>query len=165
VIEQRASSNYAPFFGLDIQNIRRWVEIQFSDGMGWEDFGKKWQFDHILPVACFDFNKHEDLVLCWNFLNIRIVSHGTFKKKVDPFDILASRISLNLSLKTPVFPVCKKFLEKIDQLEAYKWISSGHQQSFISEKKDFLEDIIGFGPFEFDLLNAGKTPDEVKKEG
>ncbi|MEJ0106196.1 MAG: hypothetical protein WDO19_28180 [Bacteroidota bacterium] len=35
-------------------------------------FGKKWQFDHIIPVTYFDFSSESELKMCWNFTNIRI---------------------------------------------------------------------------------------------
>ena len=52
--------------------MREWFELQFEEGVGWSDFGKKWQFDHILPVTFFDFSLDDDLKLCWNFINIRV---------------------------------------------------------------------------------------------
>ncbi|HSU28600.1 MAG TPA: hypothetical protein VLJ68_09485, partial [Chitinophagaceae bacterium] len=152
VLEKRGSSFYAPFFGLDIENIRKWMEIQFSEGVGWLDFGKKWQFDHILPVSCFDFENPDDLKLCWNFLNLRVVILGAHKKKVDSLDILAARNFFKTVFTQTQYSVCERFLEKIDQLEAFKWIPSGQQQSFLLEKKNFLEEIEGFDAYAFDLL-------------
>ncbi len=164
LLEKRGSSFYAPYFGLDIENLRKWVELQFPEGLGWSDFGKTWQFDHIIPVACFDFQNDEDLKLCWNFLNIRVVRLGTYKKKGDLFDVLASRNFFSSIFENTQYPICQKFLEKIELLEASRWITTGQLQSFILEKKEFLEDIQSFGVIEFDLLNRGKTPEETKAE-
>ncbi|MFI5132361.1 MAG: hypothetical protein ACHQFX_20330, partial [Chitinophagales bacterium] len=53
VIDKSPCPLYAPYFGLDIENLRKWFEMQFSDNIAWGDFGKKWQFDHIIPVTYF----------------------------------------------------------------------------------------------------------------
>ena len=46
VLEKNICVEYAPYFGLDIENMRKWFEYQFKDGIGWDDFAGKWQFDH-----------------------------------------------------------------------------------------------------------------------
>src|SRR6476620_5571737 len=71
VIEKNLSGPYAPYFGLGIEDFRSWIELQFTGAMTWENFGSTWQFEHIVPVAYFDFANDADLVICWNFLNIR----------------------------------------------------------------------------------------------
>src|SRR4051812_18265828 len=81
VLEQQMTSTYAPFFGLDISNFREWIQLQFINDMSWENFGKTWQLDHIVPVAYFDFQDLTDLKLCWNFLNIRVVSSDKSSRK------------------------------------------------------------------------------------
>ena len=62
--------NYAPYFGIDAANFRKWIEIQFDKDTNWENFSKAWQFDHIVPVAYFNLKDEVDLKLCWNFINI-----------------------------------------------------------------------------------------------
>ena len=69
VIEKNKSSFYALYFGLDIEQLRHWIELQFTENIRWDNFGTSWQFDHIVPVAYFDFFNEDDLKLCWNFIN------------------------------------------------------------------------------------------------
>ena len=82
---------YAPYFGLDIETLRKWFETQFVPGLGWEDFGKKWQFDHIIPVSHFDFANEGDLRLCWNFTNLRVKRIEEKKDRGERQDLLAAR--------------------------------------------------------------------------
>src|SRR5689334_13840265 len=70
VFEKNSSSFYAPYFGLDVARLKNWFEIQFHKGINWENFGKKWQFGHMLSLAYFDFSNSADLKLCWNFSNL-----------------------------------------------------------------------------------------------
>ena len=72
VLEKQACVLYAPYFGLDIISIRKWFEMQSPVGLGWDDFAKNWQFEHIVSVAYFDFGLAELLTLCWTFTNIRV---------------------------------------------------------------------------------------------
>ncbi len=46
--------------------------MQFEPGLSWENFSTEWQFDHIIPTIYFDLQDQNDLLLCWNFTNIRI---------------------------------------------------------------------------------------------
>ena len=164
VIEERPCAYYAPYFGLDIKNIRQWFEYQFQKGIGWEDFGKKWQFDHIIPVTYFDFANEEELNMCWNFTNIRVEIFQLNKDKGNRLDVLAAKnYFLELYTATKYEP-CRLLLEKIDKIELSEFVSTEAQQSFIKEHKEYLEMIKGYTSFEFELLNSGRSIDEVKKE-
>ena len=72
VLEQKWSASYAPYFGIDIQRFREWIALQFEGGQSWDNFSDGWQFDHVVPVAYFDFGSEAELRLCWNFTNIRV---------------------------------------------------------------------------------------------
>jgi hypothetical protein len=55
-------------------------------------------------------------------------------------------------------------LEKIDQLERSEILNTGGQQAFIIEHLEYLQQIEGYAAFEFELLNHGRTIEDVKKE-
>jgi hypothetical protein len=164
VLEESPCPFYAPYFGLDILNIRKWFEYQFQKDIGWEDFGKKWQFDHIIPVAYFDFTDENELKMCWNFTNIRVESFQLNKDRGNRLDVLAAKnYFLELYGATKYEP-CRLLLNKIDKIELSEFVSTEAQQSFIIDHKEYLEMIKGYSAFEFELLNSGRSIDEVKKE-
>jgi hypothetical protein len=70
VLEGSPARNYAPYFGLDIKNMRYWFELQFEKDYSWNNFGKRWQFSHLIQVTHFDFESELELNLCWNFTNL-----------------------------------------------------------------------------------------------
>src|SRR5687767_12045954 len=72
VIDQSPCPLYAPYFGLDIKNLRSWFEYQFTEDISWDDFGKKWQLDHVIPVTYFEHSQEDELKMCWNFTNLRV---------------------------------------------------------------------------------------------
>ena len=91
VIEKNPSSAYAKYFGLDIEFFREWITIQFREDLSWSNFALKWQFDHIVPVAYFDYSNEEDLLLCWNFINIRVERIEPNKVRGNRVDVMAVR--------------------------------------------------------------------------
>ena len=46
VIEGQPSSFYAPYFGIDIKNFRKWIELQLNEELDWEKPTKDWRFEH-----------------------------------------------------------------------------------------------------------------------
>src|ERR1035437_6748709 len=143
VLEKNICVLYAPYFGLDIENLRKWFEAQFEKGIGWGDFAKNWQFDHIIPVTYFDSSNEAELKLCWNFTNIRVEQFQRNKDRGNRLDVLAA----------------KRYFE-----ELYEMINSEKQQAFIIENRPYLDLIENYSAFEFELINSGRNISEVKKE-
>jgi hypothetical protein len=164
VLEKAICIDYAPYFGLDIENMRQWFEYQFPPGIGWEDFAKKWQFDHIIPVTYFDFTKQDDLKMCWNFTNIRVEKYYLNKDRGNRLDVLAAKNYFRELFDKTKYPPCLKLLEKIDQIELSDFVSTEGQQAFIKDHREYLDMIENYSAFEFELLNSGRNIEEVKKE-
>jgi hypothetical protein len=162
VLEKKSSAFYAPFFGLDIENLRNWFELQFEAGFGWGDFGKKWQFDHIIPVTFFDFTDESELRMCWNFVNLRVENLPADKSK--GFDIPSAKAFFQELYTNTLFDPCQKLLEKIDKIEQSEIVSPEKQLHFIKSNKAYLDMIQNYSSFEFEMLNSGRSIDDVKKE-
>jgi len=60
--------------------------------------------------------------------------------------------------------MCQKLLQKIDTIELSEIISTEGQQNFINEHREYLNMVENYTSFEFELLNKGRSIDEVKKE-
>jgi len=163
VIEKSLCPTYAPYFGLDIQNMRKWFEYQFTEDLGWNNFGKKWQFEHIIPVNYFDQTNEEELRLCWNFINLRIEPFHPSNNRGGRLDILGAKAYFSdLYLKTG-YPLAKALKDKIARLEL-ETVGSEPQQRFLAEHREYLVHIENYSIFEFELLNHGRSIEEVKKE-
>jgi len=164
ILERNPCSSYAPYFGIDIENFRKWMEIQFDKDLNWDNFGKEWQFDHIVPVTYFDFSNEEELRLCWNFINVRVEKLDKDRNKGNRLDVIAAKgFFSDLFDKTQYVPSLK-LLQKISRIELSELASTEGQQSFIIENKDYLDQISSYSSFEFDLLNSGRSIDEVLNE-
>ena len=164
VIEKSPCPAYAPYFGLDIENIRKWFEYQFTEGLNWENFAKNWQFSHVIPLTCFDQSVEEELRLCWNFTNLRVEPLESTKDQGNRLDVLGARAYFDELYKKTGYPVTKALRDKIVRLELSEFISSLPQQNFLAEHKEYLGRIENYSVFEFELLNHGRSLEEVEKE-
>jgi hypothetical protein len=164
VIERSPCPYYAPYFGLDIENIRKWFEYQFTIGINWETFAKNWQIDHIIPVTYFDHGLEEDLRLCWNFTNLRVELFQRNKDRGNRLDVLGARSYFDeLYLKTG-YLITKALRDKIARIELSEFISSKPQQNFLLDHKEYLAHIENYSIFEYELLNHGRSLADVGKE-
>lgn len=164
VIEKSLCPTYAPYFGLDIENIRNWFECQFTGDLDWNNFGKQWQFDHIIPVTYFDHEIDEELRLCWNFINLRIEPFELNKSRGGRLDVLGAKSYFNELYAKTGYPLAKALKDKLDRIELLEFVSSEPQQRFLIEHKEYLVHIENYSMFEFELLNHGRSIEEIKKE-
>jgi hypothetical protein len=164
VLEKKANENYALYFGLDIIGFREWIEIQFTEDLNWESFGSKWQFDHIVPVAYFDFGIEEDLKLCWNFINIRVEKIELNKVRGNRIDVIAVKTYFErLYSKTNYF-LCPKMLAKIDEIEVSNIVSEPKIEDFINARKADFEIMYNLTAAEFAQMNRGVSFKDVLLE-
>ena len=164
VLEKMPCEAYAPYFGLDIETLRRWFELQFTDGLGWDNFGKAWQFDHIIPATYFDYSNSEDLILCWSFINVRVEKMSLQKNRGNRIDLLAVRPYFQDLYNKTGYSLCQKMLEKISAIEASNRESHPAFEAFIIENKSLLESLSTFSYAEYNRLNQGMTVSEVLLE-
>lgn len=161
VLEQRPSPYYAPYFGLDVPRFREWIEIQFAEGLAWDNFASHWQFDHIVPVNYFDFSAETDLKLCWNFTNIRVERLESGKSAGDQVDILSAKSYFKSMLSQSFYPPCRQMLEKLEALEQKQAPISAGQQHFLHTNSQYLQEVSGFSTEEFARLNEGTSLEDI----
>lgn len=164
VLEQRWGSSYAPYFGLDCINFRKWLELQFDEDTKWENFSEVWQFDHIVPVAYFNFNDDLELRLCWNFTNIRVEKGSSNKNRGHRVDVLASKVYFERLYERTGYGICKGMLDKITRIEVSEIESTVKLEGFIQERQAYLRAIVSFSAYEFSRLNEGVGAEEIMQE-
>lgn len=161
ILQGYGSYVYAPYFGIDATNFRKWIELQFGEAFSWDTFSSKWQFDHIIPVAYFDLTNKEDLKLCWNFTNIRVEKSDLNKAKGNKVDILTAKAYFEDLYQKTGYSICQKMLDKIQALEVSLIESSQPLEQFLQDNKEFLETINTFSEEEYNELNKGKSYKDI----
>jgi hypothetical protein len=61
----------AELLGCSIENLKIYLESKFKVGMSWQNYGKIWEIDHIMPCAIFDLAKPEHQKRCFHFSNLQ----------------------------------------------------------------------------------------------
>jgi len=64
-------TSYAELIGCEIEFFKKWMEYRFDETMCWENFGKVWQIDHILPLSLFDMTNEFDRKVCFHWTNLQ----------------------------------------------------------------------------------------------
>lgn len=57
--------------GYKIYRIKSHLENQFDKNMNWNNYGKYWQIDHIVPVNLYDLSNPIEIKKCWSLKNLR----------------------------------------------------------------------------------------------
>jgi hypothetical protein len=161
ILERNKSSQYAPYFGLDIELFRKWIEIQFDEEINWDNFSKAWQFDHIIPVTFFDLRKEEELRLCWNFINIRVEKILHNKNRSNRVDVYETKRYFEKLYQKTLFPQCLLMIDKISGLDISEVKASKQQEDFLLVNKKYLEALSTFEAYDYIQLNQGESFKDV----
>jgi hypothetical protein len=63
------------YFNCSVEDFYNYIEQLFTDGMNWNNQGKKandgkgWELDHRRPCASFDLNDEEQIHMCFHYTN------------------------------------------------------------------------------------------------
>ena len=68
-IGKNRAASASELLGCTIENFKIHIESQFQPGMTWENHGKDWEIDHIMPISIFDLSKSEHQKRCFHFSN------------------------------------------------------------------------------------------------
>lgn len=64
------SKSVEAIVGCGFDDFINHIESQFSDGMSWENYGRRgWHIDHIRPCISFDLSDESQFFECFNFKN------------------------------------------------------------------------------------------------
>ncbi len=164
VLEQQASPFYAPYFGLPIYMFREWIEMQFDETLSWDNFSSYWQFDHIVPIAYFNFRDKNDLMLCWNFTNIRTEKKNLSTNGSTKIDVIAAKAYFQELLDKTGYRTCRDMIKKIESVERAQIKSNENIEAFILNNLSTLEELQSFGQGDFERVNWGMSIDDVIAE-
>ena len=72
--------------GCTPQQVREYLESQFTEGMSWANHGKYWEIDHIKPCASFDMTDVEQQKICFHYSNLQPLTVKDNRSKSDKLD-------------------------------------------------------------------------------
>ncbi len=60
--------------GITRDDFRKYIQDKFTMDMRWDNYGKVWQIDHIIPSAWFDFTDMDEILVCCHYTNLQPLS-------------------------------------------------------------------------------------------
>lgn len=164
VLQKQVSTNYAAYFGIDIISFRVWIELQFTGNLNWDNFGTKWQFSHVVPLAYFNFEIEDDLKLCWNFVNIRVEKLNINEKEEKNSNAIALKTYFQKLYNNTNYFYCTKILAKLEDIEkAYK-LNEPTLENFLTTRTNDLEIMYNLSAEDFLQINTGVSIKDVLLE-
>lgn len=67
----KKSTRTVELLGCSLDEYKKYLSDRFTKGMTWDNYGKVWHIDHIIPIASFDFKDEHQLRQCFNYTNTR----------------------------------------------------------------------------------------------
>ena len=67
----KAKNSKCDLFGISVSEYKKWIEYQMSDEMSWDNYGKIWHIDHVIPCWTFNLTDYCDMKRCFNWKNLR----------------------------------------------------------------------------------------------
>ena len=77
-------SSAKEILGIDVNTYRKWIEIQFTPEMNWDNF----EIDHVEPICLFDVSKDEELREAFNWKNTQPLLKKDHQLKGTKFNFL-----------------------------------------------------------------------------
>lgn len=53
------------------KKLKHWITIQMDDTMNWDNYGKEWHIDHVVPISFFDITDKSQQYLAFHWSNLR----------------------------------------------------------------------------------------------
>lgn len=97
------SKSFRKWVGCTPSEFKTYIESKFLPDMNWDNYGSVWVIDHIAPVAMFNGENEEEMLVCWNYKNLAPKMTQDNSKKTDRlFDGTNGRRFKKLSLKEKI---------------------------------------------------------------
>ena len=77
--------------GCSIPRLRRHLESKFKKGMSWENYGKIWHIDHIIPTSLIDLTIKSNQKFVFNYKNLQPLWAKDNMKKSNKISIPISK--------------------------------------------------------------------------
>ena len=66
---KNSSKELSKYIGIGKDGFKKHIESHLLEDMSFENYGKIWQIDHIVPVELFNIDSETDKIICFNYEN------------------------------------------------------------------------------------------------
>ena len=86
--------------GCDLEFAQAWFQVQFYDGMTFQNHGDLWHIDHVNPCTSFDLTDNEQLKKCFHWSNLQPLLGA---KNISKGDKIDKKAIVQQELKAKIF--------------------------------------------------------------
>lgn len=73
IVKQNTTNEY---LGCSVPFFKRYIEVQFVKDMNWDNHGKLWDIDHIIPITYEKPEKHHEIISRFHWSNCQPMWHN-----------------------------------------------------------------------------------------
>lgn len=101
---QSKSNKSLNLLGVDnIGQYRVFLESQFGENYSWDNYGKEWHIDHIIPINIFDLSNPEHQIIAFSHLNTRpLPIRENLSRSKDSFSLNDLKVVIDRGLTLPI---------------------------------------------------------------
>jgi hypothetical protein len=133
----KKSDRVSKYIGCSINNLKTWLEYQFSKDMNWNNQSIYWQLDHIIPLSLFNLHDEHERKLAFNWTNIQPYKKQDNLQKYNkfrPVEYFNSIINVSRFInKQKLSPV-----EFVNIKDSLNWIKSKYTFATLSNCGEIL---------------------------
>lgn len=96
LLKGKKSKSTVEYLGCTIDELKIYLQEKFKDSMTWENYGKIWQIDHIIPCNSWNLIDNFENNCCWNFRNLQPLNSTENKSKKDKYNEDDKKVYINL---------------------------------------------------------------------
>lgn len=71
MLKQNKTNHTDELIGCTRLQLIEWLGSQLTPGLTWENYGKEWHVDHVIPIAFFNIKKVSQQFLAFNWTNLQ----------------------------------------------------------------------------------------------
>jgi len=69
------------YLAICLDDLKTFIECQFSEGMSWDNRCSVWELDHVIPISKFDLQVAEHKMVCFHWCNLKPIAKTDNKRK------------------------------------------------------------------------------------
>lgn len=86
LLKGKKTKRTVELIGCSIEFLKRHIETKFEDDMSWDNYGKVWEIDHIIPCSSWNLADEFENICCWNYRNLQPLSKYKNRSKCATFN-------------------------------------------------------------------------------
>lgn len=83
VKESWRTGSFVESLGCSIEELKKYLESQFTKGMSWSNYGTYWEIDHVVPFCSVDLSDWNQVKPLIHYSNLQPISKDEHFKKTD----------------------------------------------------------------------------------